>query len=73
MESSGYSSKARPDPWGTAAVQLARYFEAHVTAVRSTKNLELGRSLGANEIIDYTQQDFTRNGQTYDVIFAASR
>jgi len=54
---------------GTAAVQLARYFEADVTAVCNTKNVELVRSLGANEVVDYTQEDFTKNGETYDVIF----
>ena len=56
---------------GTAAVQLAAYFGAHVTAVCNTKNLELARSLGAVEVIDYTQEDFTDNGQTYDVILDA--
>ena len=54
---------------GTAAVQLARYHEADVTAVGNTKNLELLRSLGADEVVDYTQEDFTKNGKTYDVIF----
>jgi NADPH:quinone reductase-like Zn-dependent oxidoreductase len=56
---------------GTAAVQWARYFDAHVTAVCNTKNLELVRSLGADEVIDYTQDDFTKNGETYDVVFDA--
>ena len=56
---------------GTAAVQLARYFEAHVTAVCNTKNVELVRSLGADEVVDYYQEDFTRNGKTYDVILDA--
>lgn len=56
---------------GTAAVQLSRYFDANVTAVCGTKNLELVRSLGADQVIDYTREDFTANGQTYDVIFDA--
>jgi NADPH:quinone reductase-like Zn-dependent oxidoreductase len=56
---------------GTAGVQLASYFDAHVTAVCNTKNVELVRSLGADEVIDYTREDFTRNGQTYNVIFDA--
>src|SRR4029453_807924 len=54
---------------GTAAVQLARHFGAHVTAVCNTKNLELVRSLGADAVVDYTGEDFTANGVTYDVVF----
>jgi NADPH:quinone reductase-like Zn-dependent oxidoreductase len=52
-------------------VQLAKYFDAHVTAVCNTKNVELVRSLGADEVVDYLQEDFTKNGKTYDVIFDA--
>jgi NADPH:quinone reductase-like Zn-dependent oxidoreductase len=56
---------------GTAAVQLSRYFGADVTAVCGTKNLDLVRSLGPEQVIDNTREDFTTNGQAYDVIFDA--
>ena len=56
---------------GTAAVQLAKALDAHVTAVCATKSVELVRSLGADEVVDYTQEDFTKNGESYDVVFDA--
>jgi NADPH:quinone reductase-like Zn-dependent oxidoreductase len=54
---------------GTFGVQLAKYFGADVTAVDSAGKLDMLRSIGADHVIDYTQQDFAKSGQTYDVIF----
>jgi len=57
---------------GTFAVQIARWFDAEVTAVCSTRNMDMAYSLGADHVIDYTHEDFTRNGQRYDLILAAN-
>jgi NADPH:quinone reductase-like Zn-dependent oxidoreductase len=57
---------------GTFAVQIARSFGAEVTAVCSTRNVETARSLGADHVIDYAREDFTKNGQRYDLILGAN-
>jgi NADPH:quinone reductase-like Zn-dependent oxidoreductase len=54
---------------GTAAVQIAKHLGAKVTGVCSTKNVAMVKSLGADKVIDYKNEDFTQNGKTYDIIY----
>src|SRR5256884_4007812 len=57
---------------GTFAIQIAKSFGAEVTAVCSTRNVDTARSIGADHVIDYTREDFTKSGQRYDLIMAAN-
>ncbi|MFW9829386.1 MAG: NAD(P)-dependent alcohol dehydrogenase [Candidatus Thorarchaeota archaeon] len=54
---------------GTIAIQLAKYYGAYVTGVGNSNSLEVMKAIGADEVIDYTKEDFTKNGKTYDFIF----
>jgi NADPH:quinone reductase-like Zn-dependent oxidoreductase len=57
---------------GVGGIQVAKHLGVHVTAVCNTKNVDLVRSLGADDVVDYVTEDFTKNGETYDVIFDAA-
>ncbi|HEV2035184.1 MAG TPA: zinc-binding dehydrogenase [Candidatus Dormibacteraeota bacterium] len=67
----GRASRRRDFRRSVCRVAAGKYFGADVTAVCRTKNVELARSFGADRVIDYTQEDFTKNGETYDFIFDA--
>jgi NADPH:quinone reductase-like Zn-dependent oxidoreductase len=54
---------------GTLGIQLAKYYGANVTAIGNPKSLEIMKSLGADNVVDYTKEDFTESGETYDIIF----